>query len=414
MEPLAPSDPETVGGYRLVARLGTGGMGRVYLAQSPTGERVAFKVIRPDLLEGEEIRQRFADEIDALQFVHGSRNARFEAAGVDSDPPWLAFEYVPGRTLRQHVAADGPLDAAATATLGVTLTDALDKIHRARLLHRDLKPQNIILGPDGPKVIDFGLAVLEGRVGHLTASGFIVGTPAYLPPEQANGNRQLTAATDVYALGATLVYASTGHTLYPALPAAALITAIVDTNTAPDLSSVPGELTELLAAMVALDPAARPGVMEVQQRLVTVAESGGPMHQMRRLLEERTYVAPSHSSLPPETAAALADEASPAVDENIGPAVAVGVVREPPRREPAEPEPAEPEPAEPELDRRGAEQTVIISPPQMPPTDLLLPVGTAGGVRAAPTSSRPRGSRPLNVGWLADELRAAYARDAPL
>ncbi|MCM3882710.1 serine/threonine-protein kinase [Frankia sp. R82] len=413
MEPLVPSDPATVGGYRLVARLGTGGMGRVYLAQSPTGERVALKMIRPELLEGDDIRQRFAEEIDALQFVHGSRNTRFEAAAVETDPPWLAFEYVPGRTLRQHVEAEGPLDAAATATLGVTLTDALAKLHHARLLHRDLKPQNIILGPDGPKVIDFGLAVLEGQAGHLTASGFIVGTPAYLPPEQASGSRQLTPATDIYALGATLVYASTGHTLYPALTAAALLAAIVDDRTAPDLAGVPDQLTELIATMVALDPGARPGVLEVQQRLVAVAETAGPMHEMRRLLEERTYMAPNHDALPPEIAAELAAEASPAPDEGTAPPVAIGEAREPATHEPEQHEPEPPEP-EPEPD-----QTVIISPPDVPPPALVPPasvppVGAAAGGRGPTPLSRPRGSRPLNVGWLANELRAAYARNAPL
>ncbi|OHV69569.1 serine/threonine-protein kinase [Pseudofrankia sp. BMG5.36] len=435
MESLLPADPSMIGGYRLVARLGAGGMGRVYLARSATGEDVALKVIKPELLGGDDIRRRFAEEIQTLRLVYGARNARFEADGMNDDPPWLAFEYVPGRTLREHVEQDGPLAGALVAVLGMTLTDALDKLHRVGLLHRDLKPQNVMLGPDGPKVIDFGLAVLEGQAGQNTASGAIVGTPAYLPPEQATGGSAIAAAADVYALGATLVYAATAHTLYQPRGIPALIRAITDPVVEPDLSGVPGELTGLLAGMVAYDPARRPTVRDAQRSLLAVVEAAGSISEMRRQLVAATYVAPIPAT--PDVSAADGVTAGPGEDDDVpGPVrgVAIDAAPEPTGSDaslslgiPAQgrgpdtagdgspPRPAvEAEAAEAEAEAEAAlfdpETTTVIGPPLLPPGPL-----PALAERSRTTAPSPaRTSRPLQIGWLVDELRVAYARDAPL
>ncbi|OHV62895.1 serine/threonine-protein kinase [Pseudofrankia sp. BMG5.36] len=450
MGPLLPSDPSEIGGYRLVARLGMGAMGWVYLAWSDTAELVALKVVKPDLLEGEEIRRRFADEIDSLRFVQGSRIARFEDAGARDNPPWLASEYVPGRTLRQHVEHEGPLEAGLAAALGVMLTDALEKIHKQNLFHRDLKPQNIMLGPDGPKVIDFGLAVLDGQAGQNTATGSIVGTPAYLPPEQATGSRAITAAADVYALGATLVYTATGHALYPSRSTTALIAAIVDPATPPDLSGVPVELVDTLASMVALDPTRRPSVLDVRRRLVAVVQAAGSMGEVRRRLVARTYVEPSdppmltEPSARPAGGSALAaaeDDDAPrgALGEDVEPAPAAtagGGGAATADTQDAESSGAESSgagghlgaplggrdgprgpSAEPADTRFDPEVTVLIEPPKLPPVAMPAPAPAGGGptpVAAGTVPPRARGPRPVSVGWLADELRTAYARDAPL
>ncbi|MBL7500071.1 serine/threonine protein kinase [Frankia sp. CNm7] len=279
MEPLLPSDPESVGPYLLVARLGGGGTGQVYLARSAGGERVALRVIKRALLV-DDARWRLADEVQTLFRVVGPRAVRLDNADLHDDPPWLAVEYVPGRSLGEHVLRDGPLDAKLTAALGVMLADALDEIHGAGTLHRDLKPRNVILGPDGPKVVDAGLAVLWEPSG-----------PAYLAPEQVAG-RDVTSAADVYALGATLVYAASAHILYPDRAASSLLAAIVDPYKPPNLSGVPEELVSALAAMINADPAARPSVDDLRRRLVRLA--GGPeaLDDLGRRLVESTYAEP--------------------------------------------------------------------------------------------------------------------------
>ncbi|GAB4106560.1 hypothetical protein GCM10028790_55790 [Micromonospora taraxaci] len=310
-----------IGGYELVRPLGSGGMGDVFFAVSPTAERVAIKVIKQHLIEAPTVRERFAVEVDSLKLVFGSRVARLEGADAYANPAWLAVEYVPGATLRQHVDARGPLSLPLAAMAGAMLAEGLTKVHEVKLLHRDLKPQNIILGPDGPKLIDFGLAVLIDRNDYLTEPGALVGTPAYMSPEQVRGERDLTPAVDVYALAATLVFALTGRGLYPPTNSWNLLLRISEPGDLPDLSEVPAELVQLLGAMLAFDPTARPGLNDVRARLLAVATatSGKTVHALRREVAALTYDAGTELLVPPDLDDPREDPEDTPVIEDVTP-----------------------------------------------------------------------------------------------
>lgn len=306
MEPLRDDDPRSVGGYTLVCRIGAGGMGRVYLGESAAGFQVAVKVIKPSVLD-EDGRARFLLEVDSLKTVYGPFVASFVAADAHADPPWLAVEYVPGPDLRTFVTEHGPLPLVETASLGALLAEALGTVHEAGLLHRDLKPQNILLSPHGPKVIDFGLAVLAERRTTLTATGVVVGSVLCMPPEQARGEQRLERPADVYALGAVLLYAATGHYPYDGPGWQAVALKIDDPDTPPDLEGLPAELRPLVSAMLAHDPAGRPTLEQVTEGLVRViAGRGLTAVQARRRLTARVPVvevpeapAPAAAGTPP-------------------------------------------------------------------------------------------------------------------
>ncbi|WP_309474650.1 serine/threonine-protein kinase [Streptomyces ipomoeae] len=203
------SDPMKIGPYKIVGRLGSGGMGWVYLGRSPSGREVAVKVARPELAAEPEFRERFAREVAAARVVSGA----YTAAVVDADPeaelPWLATLYVPGPSLAEAVRADGPLPEDQVRRLGAGLVEALQAIHAAHVIHRDLKPANVLLASDGPRVIDFGISRVDGAPG-LTRVGIVVGTPSFMSPEQIRG-AQVGPPSDVFALGGVLVYALTGR-----------------------------------------------------------------------------------------------------------------------------------------------------------------------------------------------------------
>ncbi|MDX3519774.1 serine/threonine-protein kinase [Streptomyces scabiei] len=291
--PLSPDDPSELGGYGLLGRIGQGGMGQVYLGESPGGEPAAVKVIKPSIVDS-ETRLRFAQEVEILKTIWGARIAALLDADPEADPPWLATEYVEGLDLSRHVAGHGPLDALLTASLGATLAEALATVHKQGLLHRDLKPANVLLGPNGPKVIDFGLAVFAESSVSLTAANTVVGTPSCMPPEQANGEKPLTPAVDVYALGAVLLFASTGHAPYRADNIHLLFHQVVDVSIAPDLSGTPAELVPLLTAMLAHRPQDRPALDDVIRRCRALIEARGlKVAQARRRLTNFT-AAPAH------------------------------------------------------------------------------------------------------------------------
>ncbi|MCI2419896.1 serine/threonine protein kinase [Saccharopolyspora sp. K220] len=254
MQPLLGSDPHRVGDYRLLARLGRGAMGGVYLGRSRGGRVVAVKVIRPDLAEDPEFRERFRREALAARSVGGFWTAAVVHADPDAEQPWLATEYVPGPTLHQAVVDYGPLPEATVRSLAAGLAEALGAIHRANLVHRDLKPANVLLGPDGPRVIDFGISrAMTGK--SLTATGMFLGTPGFFSPEQTLGG-EIGPPSDVFSLGAVLVFAATGCGPFGEESTAALLYRVAHAE--PDLSRVPAGLQPLLAACLAKDPATRP------------------------------------------------------------------------------------------------------------------------------------------------------------
>ncbi|GAA1945915.1 protein kinase domain-containing protein [Kitasatospora viridis] len=265
IQPLESADPEAVGPYRLLARLGAGGMGRVYLARSTGGRTVAIKVVRPELAEDQEFRERFRREVAAAQAVSGVYTAPVVDADRDGPVPWLATAYVLGPSLTEAVQAHGPLPVGAVRALGAGLAEALAAVHRAGLVHRDLKPSNVLLAADGPRLIDFGIArALEG--GGLTGTGIVVGSPGFMCPEQASG-AVTGPAGDVFSLGSVLVFAATGAGPFSqdTDSAAALLYRVIHDQ--PALDGVPEELLPTLAACLAKDPVDRPTTAELAELL---------------------------------------------------------------------------------------------------------------------------------------------------
>jgi serine/threonine protein kinase len=251
---LKAGDPVSVGPYRLLGRLGAGGMGQVYLAKSPGGRLVAIKLIRPELAEERGFRARFAAEIAAARDVSGIYTAAVVDAGADAELPWMATVYVPGPSLADAVDDNGPLPVESVLALAAGLAEALEAIHRAGLVHRDLKPSNVLLAADGPRVIDFGISRAVER-SMMTATGMVLGSPGFMSPEQAMGE-QVGPPSDVFSLGAILAFASTGDGPFGAGPTPALLYRVVREE--PDLTHVPSRLRPLIEQCLAKDPASRP------------------------------------------------------------------------------------------------------------------------------------------------------------
>ncbi|MEV6085626.1 protein kinase domain-containing protein [Streptomyces parvulus] len=261
METLQSDDPRELGSYRLLGRLGAGGMGRVYLARSPGGRTVAVKVVRPDLAADSDFRTRFRYEVEIAKAVSG----RFTAPVVDSDPdaplPWLAISYVLGPDLTEVVDVHGALPEHTVRALAAGLAAALQDIHAAGLIHRDLKPSNVLLAADGPRVIDFGIArAVDGN--RMTQTGVVVGSPGFMSPEQATG-KDVGTAGDVFSLGSVLAFAATGRAAFGdgAASHASLLYQVVHGEA--DLTGVPSSLLGLIRACLMKDPAQRPNPGEI-------------------------------------------------------------------------------------------------------------------------------------------------------
>ncbi|MCN9240827.1 serine/threonine protein kinase [Streptomyces sp. RY43-2] len=264
---LRREDPRVVGSFRLHRRLGAGGMGVVYLGSDKRGQRVALKVIRPDLAEDQEFRSRFAREVAAARRIRGGCTARLVAADLDTDRPWFATQYVPGPSLHDKVAEEGPLTAAEVAAVGAALSEGLVAVHEAGVVHRDLKPSNILLSPKGPRIIDFGIAWATGA-STLTHVGTAVGSPGFLAPEQVRG-AAVTPATDVFSLGATLAYAATGDSPFGHGSSEVMLYRVV--HESPQLHGVPDALAPLVHACLAKDPEERPSTLQLSLRLKEIA-----------------------------------------------------------------------------------------------------------------------------------------------
>jgi eukaryotic-like serine/threonine-protein kinase len=260
---LAPEDPGRIGPYRLVARLGRGGMGHVYLGLSAGGRPVAVKVIRADLAADPEFRVRFAREVAAVRQVSGLFTALVLDADVDSAVPWLATAYVAGPSLAEAVTGDGPMAARPALGLAAGLAESLCAIHAAGVVHCDLKPSNVLLSPDGPRVIDFGIsrAAGPGKSTVLAAGvGWVTGSPGFMSPEQALGG-EIGPPSDIFSLGAVLTFATTGRGPFGRGSRPELAYRLV--YGPPDLGEIPAGLRPLVERCLAKDPAQRPNAGEV-------------------------------------------------------------------------------------------------------------------------------------------------------
>ncbi|MWA04731.1 protein kinase [Actinomadura sp. LD22] len=252
--PLRPGDPENVGGYALAGLLGEGGMGQVFLGRTRAGRLVAVKLIRPEYARQETFRERFAREVEAARKVGGFHTALV----VDADPlaprPWMATAYIPGPSLQTHVDEHGGMDAADVRRIGAQLVEGLSAIHACGLVHRDLKPSNVILGEDGARIIDFGIArAVDART--LTAAGSMIGSYAYMSPEQVQG-AEVTPAGDVFSLGSVLAFMAGGKAPFRAESVPGMVNGIV--NGDPDLTAVPDSLKSRCCAGERCSPPGRP------------------------------------------------------------------------------------------------------------------------------------------------------------
>jgi serine/threonine protein kinase/ABC-type branched-subunit amino acid transport system substrate-binding protein len=268
MEPLRTTDPAKLAGHRLLGRLGAGGMGVVYLARSTGGTLVALKVIQAEYAEDTGFRERFRREAETARRVRSP----WVASLVDADPeaaqPWLATAFVPGPSLGEAVAEQGPLQVRGLRVLGARLAEALREIHGAGLVHRDVKPGNVLLALDGPRLIDFGIA-RDPEDTALTSAGVVVGTPGFLPPEQAGGAGVPGPAGDVFSLGCVLAFAATGRPPFGTGSLDALLYRTV--HDAPDLDGVPAELAAVVGGCLEKEPELRPAAAELAQTLMGAA-----------------------------------------------------------------------------------------------------------------------------------------------
>ncbi|MEU0335816.1 protein kinase [Streptomyces sp. NPDC006193] len=415
--PLNPEDPPVLGDFELLGRIGQGGMGQVFLGESPGGEPAAVKVIKPSVVDSES-RRRFAQEIEVLKTVYGPRIAAFLGADAEAEQPWLATEYVDGPDLARHVKTQGPLPSVLTAALGAVLAEALAAVHTQGLLHRDLKPANVLLGPNGPKIIDFGLAAFTESNVSLTAPHQVVGTPICMAPEQAAGVKPLTAAVDVYALGALLLFAATGHYPHEAATPYMVFHLVTDPDTAPDLSGAPDELMPLLTGMLAQSAEDRPSLTDVVQQCRSVIEAQGmKIAQARRRLTAHT-AGQRHKAAP--TGDSLASPTSPwSVPATDAPDTEVA-----PAAQHAPTMPGSGSPAAPALDETPGptDPAVQDSSGHTPPVRRGPIDGTR---REQPVPSRPPTApkrskegthtlrHSLQARRTAERLRAAYAAAAP-
>jgi eukaryotic-like serine/threonine-protein kinase len=254
MQPLTSDDPATIGGYRLEARLGSGGMGRVYLAFTPAGRPVALKVVRSDLSDDQDFRIRFEQEIQAARRVRGLYTAELIDADPAASPPWLVTAYVPGPSVEEVIDRDGPMPEATVFRLVAGVAEALQAIHGAGVIHRDLKPSNVLLAPDGPRVIDFGIARALAAT-PMTRTGASMGSPDYMSPEQIL-NRPVTPAIDVFALGSLAAFAAVGRLPFGRGHITDVAHRVV--REPPDLAGCPAGLVTLIEACLQKEPQARP------------------------------------------------------------------------------------------------------------------------------------------------------------
>ncbi|WP_345600266.1 serine/threonine-protein kinase, partial [Thermocatellispora tengchongensis] len=284
VQPLTPDDPRQLGAYEMLGRLGEGGQGIVYLGRGPTGDRVAVKLLHAGLTADPGARARFLREVAVAQRVARFCTAPVLHADLAGNQPYIVSEYVPGPSLRQLVDREGPRRGGALDRLAIATATALAAIHRAGILHRDFKPANVLMGPEGPVVIDFGIARALDTPG-ATATGMTMGTPSYLAPEQLTTG-DVSPAADVFAWGVTMVFAASGTPAFGQDSIPVVMNRILHQE--PDLGALDGPMRDLVAACLSKDPALRPTAEELIAHL-----TGAPTGPLRT---------PAPQGTPPETA----------------------------------------------------------------------------------------------------------------
>ncbi|MCW2934814.1 MAG: serine/threonine protein kinase [Actinomycetia bacterium] len=289
--PLRDPDPYRIGRYRLIARLGAGGMGVVYLADAGNGGRVAIKVLRPELSDDAEFRARFRREVIALGRVSGICTVRVIEADVDADQPYLVTEYAAGPTLAEWAGEDGPFGLEMLTSLAAGLAEALAAIHAAGVVHRDLKPGNVLLTADGPRVIDFGIAQTLDATS-VTRTGMSVGSPGFMAPEQVRGKSG--PAADIFAWGLTVAYAASGRPPFGTGPADVIFYRILHDD--PDIEAVPESLKALVSAALARKPEDRPAARDLLSALAAAPDAAPAAAASDAALQamlSRTWVVPA-------------------------------------------------------------------------------------------------------------------------
>ncbi|MGP3967314.1 serine/threonine-protein kinase [Streptomyces sp. 6N223] len=409
VEQLTQHDPRRIGPFEVLGRLGSGGMGLVYLARSASGRRVAIKTVRSELAEDQLFRVRFTREVEAARAVSGF----YTAAVVDADPraavPWLATAYVPAPSLEEIVNECGPLPPQAVRWLAAGIAEALQSIHGAGLVHRDLKPSNVLVVEDGPRVIDFGIASGVSNT-KLTMTNVAVGTPAYMSPEQARDSRRVTGASDVFSLASTLVFAATGHAPYHG--ANPVETVFMLLRESPDLEGLPEELRPLIDSLMRHTPEDRPTPADLQSQLAPHLFSGGDDSGTASawlppgavgMIERRKGRAPRLPEPPPPAAppSPPPPSAPPSPPPSAVPSRAHGSAQVAPPPPPAPPTPptAHPPVAPPSPPPPSAPPSAHPSaPPPAAPPSPPPPSAPPSGPRSAPPSPVPSSSAPVDHG----------------
>ena len=322
--PLRPGDPERLGEYELAGRLGEGGQGVVFEGRGPEGERVAVKLLRAQFTSDASARARFVREIEAAERVAGFCTAQVLDADAEGDQPYIVSELVPGRSLQELVREEGPRSGGELYRLAIGTATALAAIHEAGIVHRDFKPPNVLMGPDGPRVIDFGIAKALDATGTMTSH--VVGTPAYMAPEQVAG-AVVGPHTDIFAWGATIVYAATGRSPFGSDTIPAVMHRVLHLD--PDLSALPQPLAGLVAACLSKDPGRRPTAPQLLLHLLD-AQGAAPAGAAA-MLEQGASVATGKfapaPTLPPLAAPTLPPLAGPPPFLPPGPPLPVPVSR---------------------------------------------------------------------------------------